>query len=82
MTKAFLVDVNKCVGCRNCQTGCKDEHCGNDWSPIAKPQPLIGQFWLKVNEYERGNRPHVKVTYLPVLCQHCENPACAASCNA
>jgi len=74
--KAFLIDVNKCVGCHGCQVGCKDEHCGNDWSPYAKPQPLGGQFWLKVHQYERGARPHVKVTYLPVLCQHCDNAPC------
>ena len=67
MAKAFLIDVAKCMGCYDCQIGCKDEHCGNDWSPIAKSQPTAGQFWCKVNEYERGQRPHVKVTYIPVL---------------
>ncbi|MEG0418785.1 MAG: 4Fe-4S dicluster domain-containing protein [Gordonibacter sp.] len=74
--KAFLIDLEKCVGCHNCQIGCKDEHVGNDWSPYAKPQPEVGQFWLKVNQYERGTRPHVKVTYMPVMCNHCENAPC------
>ena len=74
--KAFVVNVNDCVGCRACQVGCKDEHCGNEWSPYTKSQPEVGQFWLKVNQQERGKRPHVKVTYLPVLCQHCENAPC------
>lgn len=67
MTKAFLIDVDKCTGCYACQIGCKDEHCGNDWSPIAKPQPLTGQFWCKVNEHERGQGSHIKVSYIPVL---------------
>lgn len=74
--KAFLIDLTKCVGCHDCQIGCKDEHVGNDWSPYAKPQPEIGQFWIKVNQYERGNRPHVKVTYMPVMCNHCGNAPC------
>jgi Fe-S-cluster-containing dehydrogenase component len=74
--KAFLIDVDKCVGCHDCQIGCKDEHCGNDWSPYAKPQPLYGQFWCRVEQYERGKRPHVKVTYLPTLCQHCDDAPC------
>jgi Fe-S-cluster-containing dehydrogenase component len=74
--KAFLIDLTKCVGCHDCQIGCKDEHCGNDWSPYAKPQPLTGHFWLKVKQFERGARPHVKVTYQPVLCQHCDNAPC------
>ncbi len=79
--KAFVIDVKKCVGCHDCQIGCKDEHVGNDWMPYAKPQPDTGQFWMKVNQYERGARPHVKVTYLPVLCQHCENAVCMAACK-
>ena len=74
--KAFLIDLTKCVGCHDCQIGCKDEHVGNDWSPYAKPQPEVGQFWLKVHQYERGAAPHVKVTYLPVMCNHCENAPC------
>ena len=74
--KAFLIDVTKCVGCYDCQIGCKDEHCGQAWAPYTVEQPEIGQFWIKVNQYERGARPHVKVSYVPVLCQHCED--CAA----
>lgn len=74
--KAFLIDVKKCVGCHDCQVGCKDEHCGNDWSPYAKPQPDTGQFWCKVDQKERGHKPHVKVSYIPRLCNHCENAPC------
>lgn len=74
--KAFLIDVKKCVGCHDCQIGCKDEHCGNDWSPYAKPQPDTGHFWCKLNQYERGNKPHVKVAYIPTMCNHCENAPC------
>lgn len=74
--KAFLIDMGKCVGCHNCQIGCKDEHCGNDWRPYAAEQPQCGQFWLKVNQKERGKVPHVKVSYMPVLCQHCDNAPC------
>ena len=79
--KAFLIDLNKCVGCYDCQIACKDEHCGNDWSPYAKPQPDTGQFWLRMNETEHGARPHVKVSYVPVMCQHCDNAACIEACD-
>jgi tetrathionate reductase subunit B len=78
--KVFVVNSNICNGCYNCQIACKDEHCGNDWSPYAKPQPDTGQFWLKQNEYVRGNVPQVKMTYIPVMCQHCENAPCMAAC--
>lgn len=74
--KAFLIDITKCVGCHDCQIGCKDEHCGQAWMPYAEAQPQVGQFWMKLNQTERGARPHVRVTYLPVMCQHCENAPC------
>jgi Fe-S-cluster-containing dehydrogenase component len=76
MAKVFVIDYKGCVGCHNCQVGCKDEHCGNDWSPYAKPQPLTGQFWCKVNQKERGALPHIKVSYQTVLCNHCDDAPC------
>lgn len=78
--KVFVLDTSICNGCYACQIVCKDEHVGNDWSPYAFPQPDTGQFWLKVNEYVRGNVPQVKMTYVPVMCQHCEDAPCMASC--
>jgi Fe-S-cluster-containing dehydrogenase component len=78
--KAFTIDVARCNGCYNCQVACKDEHCGNDWAPYARPQPETGQFWLKLNEFIRGTVPKVKMHYLPVLCMHCQNAACKKAC--
>ena len=74
--KTFLIDLDKCTGCYSCQVGCKDEHCGNTWMPYAQSQPLTGQFWMHLHETERGAKPHVKVSYLPVPCQHCEDAPC------
>jgi len=78
--KAFVIDVSICNGCYCCQISCKDEHVGNDWTPYAKPQPDTGQFWLKQNEFVRGTVPKVKVSYLPVLCMHCDEAPCIPSC--
>jgi Fe-S-cluster-containing dehydrogenase component len=74
--KIFVVDEGKCNGCHNCQIACKDEHCENDWSPYAKPQPNTGQFWIKVDEKTHGQTPKVKVEYISKLCNHCENAQC------
>ncbi len=71
--KALIVDLAKCNGCYNCQLACKDEHCDNDWSPIAAPQPQTGQFWCKMHERERGRVPFVKVDYRPEFCGHCDD---------
>ncbi len=78
--KVFVIDIHKCNGCYNCQIACKDEHCGNDWMPYAKPQPEVGQFWCKVHNYEKGSVPKVKIIHMPVLCAHCDNAPCIESC--
>ena len=78
--KAFLIDVDECSGCYCCQMACKDEHCGNDWTPYAKPQPDTGQFWGRLNYYERGKCPQVKVSHVFIPCQHCESAPCIEAC--
>lgn len=70
--KTFIFDADKCNGCMNCLFACKDEHCGNDWSPIAKPQSDTGQFWNSIDEKVRGQVPKVRVSYTLHMCQHCD----------
>ena len=81
MGKVLVIDLNICNGCYNCQVACKDEHVGNDWSPIAKPQPDTGQFWNKITDMVRGQVPKVKVTYMHSICQHCDEAPCIPACN-
>jgi tetrathionate reductase subunit B len=78
--KIFIIDVKKCNGCHTCQVACKDEHVGNDWTPIAKPQPETGQFWIKLEQEVRGTVPKVKVAYRPHLCMHCDDAPCMDAC--
>ena len=78
--KVFTIDISRCVGCYNCQVACKDEHCGNDWTPYAKSQPNTGHFWMKMHEEEKGTIPKVRVAYQPVLCMHCDSAPCIVAC--
>jgi tetrathionate reductase subunit B len=78
--KAMVIDIDICNGCYNCQVACKDEHVANDWSPIAKPQPDTGQFWVKVTDLVQGTSPKVRVRYMHHICQHCEDAPCATAC--
>jgi tetrathionate reductase subunit B len=78
--KAFVIDVALCNGCYNCQIVCKDEHVGNDWTPIAKPQPDTGQFWMRLTEHIRGTVPKVKMHYIPKPCMHCDEAPCIPAC--
>lgn len=74
--KVFVMDMEKCNGCYGCQLACKDEHCGNDWMPYAKPQPDTGHFWMKVHETTHGQVPKVKLEYRPMGCMHCDDAPC------
>jgi Fe-S-cluster-containing dehydrogenase component len=48
--------------------------------PYARPQPEVGQFWGKIHEYIRGTVPKVRVSYMFVPCQHCNNAPCVDVC--
>lgn len=72
----MVIDVNTCVGCYNCFLTCRDEYAGNDYPGYSAAQPMSGMNWMKVNEIERGQYPHVKVDHVPVTCAHCDSAAC------
>jgi tetrathionate reductase subunit B len=82
MAKVMIIDVTKCNGCYNCQIACKDEHVANDWTPIARPQPDTGQFWMRNEDIVRGQVPKVKVAYMHHVCQHCDDAPCIAACRS
>lgn len=74
--KSILIDVNRCTGCYNCFLACRDEHFGNEYLPFSAAQPLNGQFWMRINEIERGKFPRPKLSYIPNPCMHCESAPC------
>ncbi len=65
----MVIDTSRCVGCDACTLACKTQ---NGTPP--------GVLLARVLEKEEGTYPAVKRTYLPMLCFHCENPACVKAC--
>jgi len=65
----MVIDLKRCVGCYGCQLACKAEH--------GTPP---GIFYGRVQREEVGKWPNVKVIFLPLLCNHCEKPACMEVC--
>ena len=72
----LAVDVAKCTGCHNCFITCKDEFDRNDYLPISVAQPAGGQDWIRVQEVEQGSGCKLKVDYIPIMCQHCDDALC------
>lgn len=65
----MVIDLNLCVGCNACTIACKAEH--------GTP---AGVFFAKVLEKEVGKYPAARRVFLPVLCNHCSQPACMEVC--
>ncbi len=72
---AIVTDLNLCVGCLACSVSCKVVNgvpIGNYWNKVLRigPNPRAAD----------GQYPDVEMYFLPVQCQHCENPACVDVC--
>ncbi|MCD8321579.1 MAG: oxidoreductase [Oscillospiraceae bacterium] len=75
----IAINSARCMACYACFMACKDEHCGWD-SALTKSQPELGQYWMNIVEWERGdNTRRVKTATVPTPCSHCDNPACVAA---
>jgi Fe-S-cluster-containing dehydrogenase component len=80
----LVIDVAKCFNCNNCTLALHDEYCGNSFPGYAAEMPRQGHRWLEIRQREQGELPMVEVAYLPVTCNHCDEPSCvkAARDNA
>ena len=77
MTKlAIGINLHRCIGCNTCAVACKMQNNVSD-----------GMLWNRVLtegcerfDSAEGTYPNLSRTYLPLACQHCENPACERVC--
>jgi phenylacetyl-CoA:acceptor oxidoreductase subunit 1 len=66
---AMVVDLRRCVGCQTCTAACKHAN--------ATPP---GVQWRRVLDMEFGTYPDVQRAFVPVGCQHCDEPPCLDVC--
>ena len=71
----MVIDKKKCIGCNTCAIACKSENGVPDdvwWNRILTEGEGV--------DVPFGEFPHCSIGYLPMNCQHCENPACVKVC--
>lgn len=76
MHYGMVIDKKLCIGCQTCATACK----------VANNTPK-GIWWNRVLtdggptlDTASGVYPDCHLDYIPIGCQHCENPACVKVC--
>jgi len=75
----MAIDLDRCTGCEACVVAC---HAENNL-PLAGPEGAAKgrtAHWIRIDRYYEGEFPDVKVKYMPVLCQHCDDAPCEPVC--
>jgi Fe-S-cluster-containing dehydrogenase component len=75
----LIVDVARCTNCNLCTLANQDEHVDNEFEGYSAPMPRHGHRWIDIRSHERGSGPVMDVSYLPVMCQHCDEAPCIAA---
>jgi anaerobic selenocysteine-containing dehydrogenase/Fe-S-cluster-containing dehydrogenase component len=67
---ALLIDLERCIGCKSCEVACKQEH---GLGPSERRNRVVWQ------QGQVGEGAPV-LSFLPIMCQHCDRPACLRAC--
>jgi Fe-S-cluster-containing dehydrogenase component len=65
----MVIDETKCVGCHACRVACQNQNGLAD-----------KEFYNHLEEREYGSFPNYNREFIPVQCQHCDNPPCVRVC--
>ncbi len=67
---AFVVELDRCIGCKGCQVACKMEN----EVPLGANRIKV----YKVGPF--GEFPDLSMYFLPTMCQQCADPVCVRVC--
>ncbi|HSO18569.1 MAG TPA: 4Fe-4S dicluster domain-containing protein [Desulfosarcina sp.] len=75
---AMVVDMDRCIGCTACVAACYAE---NNIGVVGEQRIAQGRemAWLQIQRYHDAEHMP-RMTFLPMLCQHCDNAPCESVC--
>lgn len=75
----MTIDLDRCTGCEACVTACKAE---NNLPIVGEKALAQGREiqWIRIERYWEGEYPNAKLSFIPMLCQHCEAAPCETVC--
>jgi len=85
MSKGVLYDATKCIGCRGCQTACKQWNQmpsteTKNTGSIENPPQLSSTNLTKIRFTETEQNGKFQWVFTKLQCMHCQHPACVTAC--
>ena len=75
----MVIDLNRCTGCQACTVACHQENNVPPSTPrLADEDRSIR--WIDMMPIYTGEYPHISMSLVPLMCQHCEHPPCIKVC--
>ena len=87
----MAIDIDRCIGCQACAAACKIANnlpkditynvvytkTDHDWDGSFGTAVVKGAL---ANDNAGGTLPNCILEFMPIQCQHCENPSCLRVC--
>jgi len=71
LSRGFILDYSKCVGCHACIVACHNENKTNPFLP-----------WRQINSFNTKKVPLAGFINLSIACNHCNDAPCLKACPA